>query len=559
MTMSLQQDPHFWHFSPDKVFLPYPERFKSGVEVLIDASSGLITEVFDSTQRDAVLKSLDLQSKIVNTISGGLLLPGLTDAHMHPLFYSMLNSLEPISLKGLNKPEVLNTFKQATVDNPDLQKSLLFLDLDSSSVSGIDAKLLDEIFGNRNVCVYDASFHSGIVTTPVISAIRHATQDQTIPGFLKDDGNFAEAYGFEVFSILCADNQNQLYETIEKSLWHTFSTGTTTIHDLLAFSLDSLKIILEVRKNWREKYKFDFPIRRFYLRHKVVLELSEVWLEWREQGLVTESWWYLFGTKLFADGSFGSRTAHVIEQYTDCQTCGLIFDTDEDIKDAMFYAEDAAFHSIALHAIGDQGIKRILEILEDPFDDKYAGRPSLIFRIEHFELPSKEMIETAKKYNVHVVPQPNFLLDLKYKDRLAKRVNAICPLSDISDAEVPMMFGTDGMPESMLYAIYLSTHARESSQRLALEQALHYSCESAAIFEGDRKGTIEVGQKADLILADHSLLDDLKPGPADIPLEWSAVQSKVDHLHGKIRMVLKSGQKVYDSQLCRQANCGAEN
>ena len=122
-------------------------------------------------------------------------------------------------------------------------------------------------------------------------------------------------------------------------------------------------------------------------------------------------------------------------------------------------------------------------------------------------------------------------------------------MSDISDAEVPMMFGTDGMPESMLYAIYLSTHARESCQRLALEQALHYSSESAAIFERDRKGTIEVGQKADLILADQSLFDDLKPGEADIPLEWSAVQNKVNHLHSKIKMVLKSGQKVYDNQI----------
>lgn len=539
----------FIHFAPDSIFLPYPERFKSGVEVLVDTNSGFITEVFESSKRGEILKTYGSQNENVSTISGGLLLPGLTDAHMHPLFYSMLNSLDPISLKGMNKSEVLNSFKKENTDNPDLQKALLFLDLDSSSVSGIDAKLLDDIFGNRKVCVYDASFHSGIVTSPVISAIRHATQDQTIPGFLKDDGNFAEAYGFEVFSVLCADNQNKLYETIEKSLWQTFSTGTTTIHDLLAFSLDSLKIILEVRKKWRTKYKFDFPVTRFYLRHKVALELMEVYRDWLDCGLLTDDARNIFGMKLFADGSFGSRTAHISEQYTDCPTCGLIFDTDEDINDAIFYADsDFESYSIALHAIGDEGIKRILEIIKQIKDHPY-DHTDQIFRIEHFELPSKEMIETAKKYNVHVVPQPNFLLDLKYKDRLAKRVDAICPLSDISDAEVPMMFGTDGMPESMLYAIYLSTHARESCQRLALEQALHYSSESAAIFEGERKGTIEVGQKADLILADHSLFDDLKPGEADIPLEWSAVQSKVDHLHGKIKMVLKSGQKVYDNQI----------
>ncbi len=549
--MLIETSQQFIHFAPDSIFLPYPERFKSGVEVLVDTNSGFITEVFESSKRGEILKTYGSQNENVSTISGGLLLPGLTDAHMHPLFYSMLNSLDPISLKGMNKSEVLNSFKKENTDNPDLQKALLFLDLDSSSVSGIDAKLLDDIFGNRKVCVYDASFHSGIVTSPVISAIRKATKNRTIPGFLKDDGNFAEAYGFEVFSILCADNQNKLYETIEKSIWHTFSTGTTTIHDLLAFDVLSFRNILEVRKNWRNKYKFEFPISRFYLRHQLLSQILRFWQERLDDSIFTsDDAKTTFGIKLFADGSFGSRTAHMSENYADCPTCGLIFDTDQDILDAIQYSGNTLeSHSIALHAIGDQGIKRILENIQKQTLDANPPTSKLNFRIEHFELPSKEMIEMAKKFNVHVVPQPNFLLDLKYKDRLHQRVDAICPLSDISDAKVPMMFGTDGMPESMLYAIYLSTHARESSQRLTLEQAIHYSCETAAQFEGDRKGTIEVGQKADLILADQSLFDDLKPGEADIPLEWSAVQSKVDHLHGKIKMVLKSGQKVYDNQI----------
>ncbi|MCW5824643.1 MAG: amidohydrolase family protein [Cyanobacteria bacterium TGS_CYA1] len=545
--MKSKSDTRYLLFAPELVFLPYPERFKEGIEILVDTNTGLIAKIFSSSKRNSELDASGIDYKDIATITGGALLPGLTDAHMHPLFYSMLGALEPISLIGLNKDQVIETFKKAA-NKAETNSAMLFLDLDSSSVSGVDASLLDSIFAERNVCVYDASFHSGIVTSSVLKRMRTMTKDRSIPGYLKDDGSFAEAYGFEVLSILIGENQDMLKKTIEKSLWHSFSIGTTTLHDLLALDIDSFKTILEVRKNWREIYNFDFPITRFYLRHKVASELIEVWKDWQEQGLVEQiDWWRTLGLKLFADGSFGSRTAHLSNNYSDCPTCGLIFDTDEDIEDAIFFAEDTLeSHSIALHAIGDRGIERILTMIRNRAEEPYQSIREIIFRIEHFELPAQEMIALAKKHNVHVVPQPNFLLDLKYKDRLDNRVDRICPLSDISDAEVPMLFGTDGMPESMLYAIYIATHARESSQRLALEQALHYSSESAAKFEGDRKGTIEVGQKADLILADASLIDDLKPGEPDIPLESNQVQSKVEQLHSKIQIVFKTGVKVFE-------------
>lgn len=535
--MPTKSDTRYLLFAPDLVFLPYPERFKEGIEILVDTKTGLISNVFSASKRISELNANKIDKKDIGTINGGALLPGLTDAHMHPLFYSMLGALEPIGLIGLNKDQVIETFKDAE-NKAKPNSALLFLDLDSSSVCGIDANLLDSIFAERNVCVYDASFHSGSVTSSVVKQIMAVTKDRTIPGYLKDDGGFAEAYGFEVLSILIGENQDKLKETIEKSLWHSFSIGTTTLHDLLAFDIESFKTILKVRKNWKEKFDFDFPVTRFYLRHKVASEFLKIKEDWLEEGLLINEDSRAFGLKIFADGSFGSRTAHVSQEYADCPTCGLIFDTDKDIEKAIkFSIEDLKAHSIAMHAIGDQGIMRILQSINDS---------NIVYRIEHFELPSKEMIALAKEHNVHAVPQPNFLLDLKYKDRLDSRVDRICPLSDISDAGVPMLFGTDGMPESMLYAIYISTHARESSQRLALEQALHYSSESAAIFEGDRKGTIEVGQKADLILADTSLIEDLKPGEPDIPLDSKLVQAKVEHLHSKIRMVFKTGVKVFD-------------
>lgn len=279
-------------------------------------------------------------------------------------------------------------------------------------------------------------------------------------------------------------------------------------------------------------------------------KLFKNWNTWEKRGLVSESDLHSrFGIKLFADGSFGSRTANLSRDYDDCASCGLVFDTDEDLMQAYLFSDETLeSSSMALHAIGDKGIGRILDFIQKVNVHPSLGSSNTLFRIEHFELPSAEMIARAKKFNVHAVPQPNFLLDVKYADRLKERVNDICPLHKISEAEVPMMFGTDGMPESMLYAIYLATHARRANQKITFEQAMHYSVESAATFEKDSRGEIKVGQKADLLLAETSLLDDLKDGKPDVPFSSENVQAKVDELHAKIRQVFKSGKEVFAKQ-----------
>lgn len=518
------------------------------MDVIVDAKSGLIDEVMDRGEAQKKVISLKKDRKSVRTICGGALLPGLTDAHMHPLFYSILKALNPYSLSGFDREGILGIFEKAKEENPLPSVPLLFMEFDSSTVQQLEAKELDEIFGQRQVAVYDASLHGGTVSSSLRKQIEKKTKSQTLPGYLKTNGAFAEAYGFEVLSIMSGSNEKRLAETIEKSILHSLSTGVTTLHDLLAFNLESFKTFLKVRKNWRKKHGYDFPVSRFYLRLQTLKKLFKNWATWKKRGLVSDvDLLKHFGIKLFADGSLGARTANLTHDYDDCPTCGLVFDKDEDFMEAYIFSDETIdSKSMALHAIGDMGINRVLNFIQQVNEHPSLTPLENFFRIEHFELPSAEMIATARKFGVHVVPQPNFLLDIKYADRLRDRINDICPLQEISESEVPMMFGTDGMPESMLYAIYLATHARRHSQKITFEQAMHYSSESSAIFEKDNRGKIGAGQKADLLLTDLSLLDDLKEGKPDVPFSSEAVQPKVDFLHSKIRQVYKTGKLVFE-------------
>ena len=142
---------------------------------------------------------------------------------------------------------------------------------------------------------------------------------------------------------------------------------------------------------------------------------------------------------------------------------------------------------------------------------------------------------------VWVVPQPNFLLDFVYKDRLGERVKWICPHGEIVNQGVPMMLGTDGMPDSMLYAIYAATHAGEEHQRLSLPEALFASTVATGRFEGTNRGMLSEGQQADIIVADPTLINQLAAGDPDIG--WNP--AKIAELEGSIRSVYKTGVQVY--------------
>lgn len=113
-----------------------------------------------------------------------------------------------------------------------------------------------------------------------------------------------------------------------------------------------------------------------------------------------------------------------------------------------------------------------------------------------------------------------------------------------------MMFGTDRMPASPLFAIWCAINALFTEQRLDFETALHYFTATAAEFEDDNRGTIAPGQKADLIVAEPNLTKALGTNQNLLVrrLQASAVASELKEveatLHGTVRQVFSSGKRL---------------
>lgn len=522
-------------------------------QVVIDQKSGKIVKIGDPRDvRDwLAAEEKEAGRGVGETIEGGDVIAGLTDAHQHPIMYAVHKLMGAQYVHGFKKSEVLKKVQESAKLIDDPSKPLFFIGLDTSQVKDLTENDLSQMAPGRDIVVFDASMHGGVVSSEMGKKIQALADSAKEPlaGYLKPDGNFSEEYGLKALAIAeSAYSIENMEQSIDMQLEKYLCQGITSMHDLLPGTTNGFIAALLARKKWKEK-NMAFPITRFHLREDQIQEIGRQLPELERAGLLDqEEFSELVGLKLFADGSFGTHTAKMGEPYNDYAQGGsggrgIFFDTIEKMNGAMKIAQRHGIKSVATHAIGDEGIQRAIEVARQWIDIGEKNKFEPNFRIEHFELPlpTGQILKSVKELGAWVVPQPNFLLDYVYKDRLGDRTRWICPHQEIMKTGIPMMFGTDGMPDSMLYAIYLATHAGEQHQRLSLLQALMASTITAAHFEGDARGEIKEGHRADIIVADPSLIHALSSNGIQ---DFGYNQERIAEMERTIRKVYKNGVEV---------------
>ncbi|MBU7015775.1 MAG: amidohydrolase family protein, partial [Theionarchaea archaeon] len=230
-----------------------------------------------------------------------------------------------------------------------------------------------------------------------------------------------------------------------------------------------------------------------------------------------DEWLRIGGIKIFTDGSIGAKTAALSFPYRNEETKGLLVYSDQEMTSIL---EKAHPNQTAVHAIGDRAIEQVITC-------SVPGKESRN-RIEHAELVRDHHIPTIKELGLLLSMQPNFfqwshpggLYDDRFGTGLDNRMRTL------TEAGIPIVFGSDCMPFSPLYGIEQATKAPFEEQRLtAMEALAMYTREAAyASFEEDIKGTIEKGKVADFVV----LSDD--PREVDI----SSIKVEMTIVGGKV-------------------------
>jgi len=240
--------------------------------------------------------------------------------------------------------------------------------------------------------------------------------------------------------------------------------------------------------------------------------------------------------KVFSDGSIGAGTAAISEPYLDNpDELGLLMWEKERLEEIVVKAHENDIQ-LAIHAIGDRAIDLVLDCFEKA---NAQSKKDLRHRIEHAEMLSAEQIARMREMKIIASMQPNFvgqwgLSDGMYDHRLGReRTMRMNPVAAVVENGVPLIFGSDCMPFNPLYGIHWAVNAPYPLQRISPEQAFKaYTIGGAyASFEEGRKGTLEVGKLADLVMLDG---DPFKEPEAIVDMS--------------VQMTIFNGEVVYENQ-----------
>jgi predicted amidohydrolase YtcJ len=256
-----------------------------------------------------------------------------------------------------------------------------------------------------------------------------------------------------------------------------------------------------------------------------------------------DEWLRVGGLKGFMDGSLGSHTAAFYEPFDDTpKDKGLLVHTPEDMYSWISSADKVGLN-VMVHACGDRANGMLLDIYERV--GKENGARDRRFRIEHAQHLAASDIPRFAQLGVVASMQPYHAIDDgRWAEKfIGKRIATTYAFRSLLDAKAHLSFGSDWFvaPPTPLEGIYAAVTRRTlddknpdgwvPEQKISVEQALRaYTATAAyASFEEPRKGTLQAGMLADLVVLDRDLFTVAPP----------------DIRNTKVLMTMAGGKVVY--------------
>lgn len=492
--------------------------------------------------RDEVLKTKGPETKMVD-LGGHFVMPGFNDAHLHLASggFEKLN----VNLVGARTLDEFRERIRAKVEKAEPGAWIVGQGWDETlwPVKVLPTRWdVDEVSDGHPVYVDRVDGHIGVANTRALqlASITVASRDPEGGKIDRDEagtptGVLRETARDAVKAVIPTPNHDQRRQAIELALADLASHGVTSAQD---------------NSSWE-----DFQIYEELERdEKLTARISE-WLPFddpvdalnRKRGShpASDSLLHTGMLKGFMDGSLGSKTAALVEPYSDDPKNSGLPQYEVARLNPMTRERLLAGYQIGFHAIGDKGVQMALDAFADA--EKAAkenkvkaadGGADYRLRIEHVQVTTPQQVLRFKELKVIASMQPNHLLtDMNWAEsRLGpKRAPHSYAWAEFLKRGVVLAFGTDYPVEPVtpfrgLYAAITreSENGKKSyypEQKLSIEQAIAaYTTGSAfAEFAEKQKGKLAPGMLADFVVLDR----DITSAPADKVLETQVLRTVV--------------------------------
>lgn len=525
--------------------------FVNGQVITVDSDDRIAEAVAVKRNRiEAVGTNEDINrwigeaTKVVD-LQGRSLLPGFIDSHLHLLAYGIsklaINCKDP-SIRS--NADVIHELIQKAESSPEEEgiTAVGYNEIFMLEGRYLTRDQLDEVSTKRPIVIVRTCGHIMIANSKALELA--GVNDQSID---PEGGVFGRDESGRLNGLLVEAAMNPVKHVINPTeevlargaqiASRDFTTlGITTIHDAGGYEPVNMRILQQTVHSGRLKVRvYAMVVHEPHFKRMKETCLSTGFGDDRFR---------IGPAKIFIDGASSAPTLATRQPYeTNPEDRGILYYTQENMNDALIAAHRDGYQ-ITAHAQGDQAIEMLLHTIEEAL--RLYPRQNHRHRIEHAGLAMPDLIKRMAKLGIVTIPNPNFFAEFGdiYKKHLGARSDHFYPIKDCLNAGI-IVAGASDSPVSNcnpLIGIHGAVNRLTPSgaaigedQKISVMEAIRlYTWNGAyASFEEERKGSIEIGKLADLVVLNDRILD--------VPV------NSINQLSVELTMI--DGEIVYDAAI----------
>jgi predicted amidohydrolase YtcJ len=452
-------------------------------------------------------------TSIIN-LDGRCVYPGFIDAHSH--FFGYASDLLKCDVTGTKSfAEVLEKLQQFSKENK--FEWLLGRGWDQNDweiKEYPDNTALDSLFpeqpvflmridGHAALCNTAALKRAKITASTIVNGGEIQVRNGKLTGILID--NAVEL----IKEVIPPFSEKLNSDALIKAQENCFRVGLTSVCDA-GLGKDSIELIRQLQKK-------DLLKIRIYA---MISDNENSKKYYFKKGPIQNERLTVRAIKMYADGALGSRGALLKQPYSDKPDhYGFLL---HDIAYMNNLADEALEHGFQLctHAIGDSAVKLMLAI----YREHLHGPNNRRWRLEHCQVVDPNDLEDFKSLSVIPSVQPTHATSDMYwaQQRLGEnRIQTAYCYKDLLKKSERFALGTDFPVEKIdpLLTFYAAVVRKDISgypengflpeNKIKRKDALRGMTIWAAYanFEDAKKGSIEAGKYADLVILDKDILE----------------------------------------------------
>ncbi|MGG0892322.1 amidohydrolase [Cytobacillus horneckiae] len=481
-------------------------------------------------------------TKVID-LKGKSLLPGFIDAHLHFVLYGVFQMNISCKDPGMQSLDAILTALQKRADATPRGQWIRAWGFNEAFVEEQrypTREELDAVSTEHPIVISRTCSHIGIVNSKALELAHITDESVNPPGGLierNEDGSLSGRLienAYMQFNEVSGYTNKELEKAMLVAQQHFIEKGITSVHDAGTFDEESFRLMQLASQNG------DLKIR-IYAMISSLNDCKQFTLNMMKAGIVTgtgNDFFKVGPAKLFTDGSSTGPTIATRESYSsNPNDYGILYYTEDEIYDVLGEAHRKGYQ-ITVHAQGDKAIELYLNVVERAINE--YPRNNHRHRIEHAGISASDLQERMKNLGVIPIPNPPFPYEFgeSYIHNYGERIHYMYPARDFLDLGIPCAAGSDAPVTTYnpMIGIHTAVNRKVNSgtefgrqQRVSLLEAIRMYTYNAAFasFDEDKKGSIEVGKMADLIVADRALLQMLLENLKDVQIEMTMIDGKI--------------------------------